>query len=394
MFFKILLKYLIGYINVKIEGYSIERFMNKCVNNKILFWNIKREKSTIAYMNVGMKDFETLCNFAQDTQCQIQVQHKRGLPFALQKYKKRKIFFIIILLIILCLVVLSRFVWNIQIEGLNKIQEAEISELLNSKGLKTGTLKDKIDKQKIINEIRLERRDIAWIGISVDGTNAVVKIVEAEAKPEIINEEDYCNIVATKDAQIVKISAQNGVPLVKEGDVVTKGSILIAGWMEGKYTGTRYVHAEGEVKAKVWYTKKERIELNQVVEQVTGNTEEKYKIKFNNFTINFFKTLSKFEKYDTIETCNELKIFSNFYLPIELIKIKNSEVIENQITYGTEEAKQIAIEKASQEIEKEVEANDEVLQKYINTYAENGYVEAEVTYEVLENIGTKEKIVF
>ena len=107
-----------------------------------------------------------------------------------------------------------------------------------------------------------------------------------------------------------------------------------------------------------------------------------------------FKTLSKFEKYDTIETCNELKIFSNFYLPIELIKIKNSEVIENQITYGTEEAKQIAIEKASQEIEKEVEANDEVLQKYINTYAENGYVEAEVTYEVLENIGTKEKIVF
>ena len=119
-----------------------------------------------------------------------------------------------------------------------------------------------------------------------------------------------------------------------------------------------------------------------------------YKIKFNNFTINFFKTLSKFEKYDTIETCNELKIFSNFHLPIELIKIKNSEVIENQITYGTEEAKQIAIEKASQEIEKEVEANDEVLQKYINTYAENGYVEAEVTYEVLENIGTKEKIVF
>ena len=210
MFFKILLKYLIGYINVKIEGYSIERFMNKCVNNKILFWNIKREKSTIAYMNVGMKDFETLCNFAQDTQCQIQVQHKRGLPFVLQKYKKRKIFFIIILLIILCLVVLSRFVWNIQIEGLNKIQEAEISELLNSKGLKTGTLKDKIDKQKIINEIRLERRDIAWIGISVDGTNAVVKIVEAEAKPEIINEEDYCNIVATKDAQIVKISAQTG----------------------------------------------------------------------------------------------------------------------------------------------------------------------------------------
>ncbi len=29
-----------------------------------------------------------------------------------------------------------------------------------------------------------------------------------------------------------------------------KGTPLIAGWMEGKYTGTRYVHAEGSVEAK------------------------------------------------------------------------------------------------------------------------------------------------
>ena len=105
--------------------------------------------------------------------------------------------------------------------------------------------------------------------------------MEAEAKPEIINEEDYCNIIATKDAQIVKISAQNGIPVVKQDDVVTKADILIAGWIDGKYTGTRYVHAEGEVKAKVWYTEKEKVALNQVIEEKTGNTEEKYKIKIN-----------------------------------------------------------------------------------------------------------------
>ena len=65
-------------------------------------------------------------------------------------------------------------------------------------GLKVGTLKSRVNSQEIINEIRLERADIAWIGISIEGTNAIVKIVEAEAKPEIINEEDYCNIIATK----------------------------------------------------------------------------------------------------------------------------------------------------------------------------------------------------
>lgn len=89
-------------INVKIEGYSIERFMNKCVNNKF-YSGYKKRKSTIAYMNVGMKDFETLCNFAPRYSVPNTSSAQKRLPFVLQKYKKRKIFFITILLIILCL---------------------------------------------------------------------------------------------------------------------------------------------------------------------------------------------------------------------------------------------------------------------------------------------------
>ena len=69
-------------------------------------------------------------------------------------------------------------------------------------------------------------------------------------KPDIIKEEEYCNIVATKDAMIVKINAQNGTAVVKEGDIVTKGTVLIQGWLEGQFTGIRYVHANGEVQAK------------------------------------------------------------------------------------------------------------------------------------------------
>ena len=394
MFFRILVKYIFGYINIKIEGYFVEKFINKCMSENILFWNVKRERSTIIYMNVGIKDFKRLCRIAKECKCKIKINEKKGIPFLLNKYRKRKIFAILMVIMCVLLVGMSRFVWKVDIEGLDKINKGEITALLEENGLKVGKLKNMIDTKEIINDIRLKREDISWIGITINGTNAVVKVVEADSKPEIINEEDYCNIVATKDGQIVKVSAQNGIPAVKQDDIVTKGDILIAGWIDGKYTGTRYVHAEGEVKAKVWYTESEKIALNQVVEEQNGNTEEKYKIKINNFTINLYKTLSKFEKYDTIETCNQVKIFSNFYLPIELVKITNTEKIEKNITYGIEEAKQICIEKASKKIEENLQNNPEVLQKYINAYANGDCVEAEVTYEDLENIGTKEKIVF
>lgn len=394
MYIMVLLKYILGYVNVKIEGFFVERVMNKAINKKIFLWNIKRDKSTIMYANVGVENFRELVKISKENKCKIEILEKKGLPFLLNKYRKRKVFAVLIIIVLGMLLTLSNFVWNIQIEGTDKINNQELLEELQEQGLKTGSFKHSINKDAIINKIRLDRKDVAWIGIEIEGTNAIVKVVEAEEKPEIVDKEDYCNIVANKYAQIVKVSAQNGTALVKEGDIVTQGQILVAGWMEGKYTGTRYVHAAGEVQAKVWYTEKEKIELNQVVEEKTGKIENKYQIKFNNFTINLYKTLSKFENYDTIDTNNKIRIFSNFYLPIELIKRTNYEKIENEITYGTEEATEIETKKLSEKLESNIANKENILQKYVNTYAGEGFIEVEVIYEVLENIATKEKIVF
>ena len=51
--------------------------------------------------------------------------------------------------------------------------------------------------------------------------------------------------------------------------------------MEGKFTGTRYVHASGEIVAKVWYKEKIKMPLTQTITEKTGNEENKYKIKIN-----------------------------------------------------------------------------------------------------------------
>lgn len=59
-------------------------------------------------------------------------------------------------------------------------------------------------------------------GIHIRGTNAIIEIVEADKKPNIVNEDEYCNIVTDKEGIITKINVQNGTALVKEGDIVKK----------------------------------------------------------------------------------------------------------------------------------------------------------------------------
>lgn len=394
MYLKILLNYILGYVNIKVEGFFIERFINICISKKILLWNIKRKKSTIMYVNIGINDYKKLKPIAKKTKSKISIQNKKGFPFVVHKYRKRKIFVGLLAVIFIALFVMSKFIWNIEIKGNNQISKTEILEELNKQGLKIGAYKGKINSNSIINRVRLDRNDIAWMGIDLEGTNAIVEIKETSKAPEIIDENEYCNIVSNKEGMITKINVQNGTAVVKEGDIVKQGDILVQGYLEGKYTGIRYVHAKADIEAKIWYSKKEKVFLKQQIQVPTGATEEKYTLNINNFKINFYKTLSKFENYDTINENKKLMIFSNFYLPIEITKKTNYEYVNEEKIYTEEELIQLTQEKIEEELKEEISQKENIINKQTNVYPNEDYIEVEVIYEVLENIGNKDKIIF
>ncbi len=394
MLIKILLSYILGYVEIKVEGYYIERFINICNNKNIFLWNVKRDRDIIMYARVRISEFKKLKNIARTTKCKIDINRKKGLPFFLNKHRKRKIFAISLIIIVFMIIISSNYIWNIEIIADESINKEEIIAILEQEGLKTGITKGDIDTKRVINNVRLNRNDIAWIGIKLEGTNAIVEIIKSEEKPQIVAEDEYCNIVSDKSGIITKISAQNGTLAVKVGDIVKPGTPLVNGWLEGKYTGISYVHARADIEAKVWYTKKEKAYYNQVISVPTGKKENKYSLNLNNFRINFYKSLSKFENYDTINESKKLKLFSNFYLPIELKKITNYEYCEKSVTYTEEELTDITASKLEEELNSEIKDTNKIVNKQVNTYENEGYIEVEVIYEVIEKIGTEEKIIF
>lgn len=394
MFIKILLSYIAGYLRITVEGYFIERFINICTQKHILLWNTKRKNDTTLLTNISIQDFRALRKIVKTTKCKVIIQNKQGLPFLFERYKKRKILAILLAVFFIGMIAISNFIWNIEIKCEEEINKQEITAILENNGLEIGKLKTKLDTSKIVRSLRYEREDIAWAGISFEGTNAIVEIVKAQEKPEIIPDDEYCSILSNKEGIITKINVQNGTATVKVGDMIKPGVTLVNGWLEGKYTGIRYVHAVADIEAKVWYSKKERINKEQEIKLRTGNEEKKYSLKLNNFEINFYKTLSKFQNYDTIVENKKLKLFSDFYLPIEWINIQNYETETQKVTYNAEEIKQQNIARIEQEIERTIDDTNNIVNKQINFEEHETYVDIEIIYEVLENVGTKEKIVF
>ncbi len=162
--------------------------------------------------------------------------------------------------------------------------------------------------------------------------------------------------------------------------------------MEGKYTGTRYVHSEAEIEARVWYEATKSKTYKQEEKNFTGNSEKRYSIKLNNFQINLYKSLPKFEKYDTINERKKLKIFSDFYLPIELgiDEYQETTSIEKEYTY--EELKNMLVKELEEELSVEIKDKPAPINKQINVKEIDGGIEVQLIYEILENIGEEKKI--
>ena len=129
----------------------------------IFLWRIARNKSTEVLMRIPIKDFKKLHRIAKKTKCRVEITSKKGLPFLVHKYKKRKIFAITLLVIAILIFGLTKFVWNIEINCDEEINNEEILGILSGAGIEEGKLISKLDTNKAINDICMKKEDISWV---------------------------------------------------------------------------------------------------------------------------------------------------------------------------------------------------------------------------------------
>ena len=394
MILQMIYMFLVGFVNISVEGFFIERFINICRDRKIILNNLCIQNNTYLKVRIPKDDFVQIKNIAKKTKCKVKIERKVGLPFIINKYRKRKIFLIAIILIAIFIFIITKFVWNIEVVGNNTIPKEEIIELVNRYGIKIGELKNNINTKKICNLIMIDREDIAWLGITIKGTNVIINIKEASEIPEIIDRNEICDIVSNKDAIISKIIVQNGTARVKEGDIVKQGDLLVEGIMESEQMENRLVHSEATIYGKNYYTKsrKELFLQNNTIK--SGKEEKRYEICINNFKLNFNKRLSKFENYDTINESKKIKIFSNYYFPLEIRKTTNFELKLEEKNYQEEELKDKIISELKDEFEQEYSISkydEENVKCFEEEIVENNGIYIKLTYELQEEIGTKVK---
>ena len=86
-----ILRYVKGYVRIRITGYSPERFLNLCKYKKIPVWGLLPGRNFYD-MNITIAGMKKLKPILRKTGTNLRIIEKIGLPFFLFRHRKRKIF--------------------------------------------------------------------------------------------------------------------------------------------------------------------------------------------------------------------------------------------------------------------------------------------------------------
>lgn len=387
--------YIIGYVIISVEGYFLEKFINICTHRQIRLWNVKWQKNSKLLMKISIKDFRMLRPIAYRTKCRVHIIRKKGVPFIINRYKNRKAFVVGAGVCVIIFFIISSFIWDISVSGNSSISTEVIMEKLNENGIKLGALKYSINPDDAVDNMMLEIDELARISIELRGTKVNVIVNERVKPPELVKKDVPCNLVAAKDGVIYSIIAKEGLEMVKVGDTVTKGQILITGTVENKNKEAMplLVHSMGVVKARTWYQASAKVEDVIVEAKRTGLKKDMYSFVLFTKKFKLFHSKIPYNNSEHIEIKRKMSIGQNLALPFEMIIDRYYEYTLEQNQIDIETAKRMATEKAAGTALEQVPESAEIIRKSVSfVQNDDGVNVATVTVECIEDIGVAQEI--
>lgn len=346
-----IIRYCRGYVKIRVWGYSPERFMNLCTNRGILLWGVCNLDGCYT-MYLSLTDFFALKEIVRKTKTKVAVLERRGLPFLVRDVKRRKMFVLGVILCLFFILFMSRFVWAIELCGNRMITDDELYNFLEQEGVTYGSKKSSVESGVLEEALRESFPQITWASVGLNGTKVTVQIKENDlpTKEEQYRENasfaDGADLAATADGTVVSILTRSGIPMVKAGDPVKKGDILISGLIPVKnddQTIREYerVISDGDILIET----AKQIHLTQPFscqyKNYTGREKTKHFITIGSRRLLFPPGKCSYVKYDEVVEQERVRLFGQIDLPVFTGTVTCREYLLVDAVYTEESAKEL-----------------------------------------------------
>lgn len=354
-----ILRYVQGYVKIRIKGYSPERFLNLCRYHKIYIWGLTPCDNAYE-MYVSLKGFRRLKPLVRKTHTKVVLIKRYGLPFFIYKHRKRKVFLLSMILCMILLWTYSCHIWDIHFEGNEKWTDQVLLEFLKSGDVYPGMRKSQVDCAQIVKDIRKEYDDIVWVSASIDGSRLRIQVKENEdtfygetleetdnssnesrrqdTAPDSQKDTSPKDLIATEDGVITSIITRSGVPLVHVGDTVKKGDILVSGRIEvmndaSEVIGYQYQQSDADIYADTQQEYSDSIPVTYMEKKYDSKKQRHFwQLKIGTCMFSVGTEKHNYKNWEQYSSWHQIRLGENFYLPVSYgsILVKSYTMVEKK----------------------------------------------------------------
>ena len=386
------LKYVRGYLRIRVSGFSPERFMNLCSNKGILLWKIERE-GDVYYMNIHLDGFRALRPIVRKTGTKVAVLERCGLPFFLPKLFRRKAFIGGLMLAVAFWMISSLFIWDIQTAGNYRITDDVFNTFLREQQVTVGMKKSGLDIGVLEKEIRRTFPEITWASARLSGTKLLIEIKENDA-PIITQQaaaEMGSELVTDYDGTIVAIIVRSGVPMVKVGDAVAKGDVLVAGNVpvyneDATVREYLYVDADADIWLEHAMSFSARLPFDYIQKEYTGRTKKRFYLRIGNHEWKMPQE-RPFLVYDSLIRESRPLVFEKLLIPVYQGSYTYREYKNVEHEYTLEQAEALLSEKLRTFLASLEEKGVQIIEKDVKIDTNGGSWVISGQFTVRETVG-------
>ena len=367
---------------VKIE----EKYFSKLIKYHINILKIKKIKNYYL-LYLDFLNYEKLLKFKNIFELEL-IGYKGLIQYKLL-FKKYFLFISFFALALVYLVFLSNIIFKIEIKTLDQEIANLVLKELEKRDISIHKWAVSFSKKESIREdiLKNNKDKLEWLEITRVGSTYVVNV-----EKRIINEMDTDDtpqdIVALKNAIILKIEAKEGSIVKKLNDYVKKGDVIVTGSITHNDEVVDLVRADAIIYGETWYNVHVSYPYAYYEKTYTGNSKKRLSITLFNKKINLFDN-SEYKEEEILEQ----KILYHKFLPFSFSLETVKEVVIRDEVYTPEEAAMMAISEAKEKILSTLPKDSKILsQKKLKIIVNDSTIEVDVFFKVYENITDTKKI--
>lgn len=286
----------------------------------IEIWEVQTVGELTVRFTARRKNLHALEEMAHRKGERLQIIHRSGTYWHIRNLRLRPVLLTTLLILLMLTLTLPSRVLLVEVEGADQVADNLILESARSAGIRFGASRRQVRSEKVKNSLLESLPQLQWAGVNTYGCRAVISVRERANEEEARQYTGVSSIVAGNDGVITSCTATAGNLLCSEGQAVTKGQVLISGYIDcgQKLTVTR---AQGEIFARTQHDLTVKTLSEDIVRLAPKEEIHNFSLCIGKKRINFMKGSGIYDA-SCVKMCTEydLALPGGYRLPVTLIK--------------------------------------------------------------------------